>query len=274
MPRESFHDRVVARGGLAALLPDDHPMQAWNNEYNKHCRNFVNFVLVPSAIAMWLAGWGGGGRPGSGGGPAVDAAGLYREGNAAYANGDARKAEELFERAVAADAGHAFAWANLGNLLKERGELQRSVACFERAYQLKPSRPRASYNLAVSLQTAGSYEAAAIMFRKAIELVEQGLGELDLSRVHSNLGVCLQGLGQLEEAAEQYALAKKHEPELRSANLNYCNIMLPLKGSEAAVGCFSSLLSRDPEFEQVPLHEPPRCRTRCPRVRILLQPWH
>ena len=273
MPRESFHDRVVARGGLAALLPDDHPMQAWNNEYNKWCRNFVNFVLVPSAIAMWLAGWGRGGRP-DGGGPAVVAAGLYKEGIAAYENGDDRKAEELFERAVAADAGHAFAWANLGNLLKERGELQRAVKCHERAYQLAPSRPRASYNLAVSLQTAGSYEAAAIMYRKAIELVEQGLGNLTLSRVHSNLGVCLQGLGQLEEAAEQYALAKKHEPELRSANLNYCNIMLPLKGSEAAVGCFSSLLSRDPEFEQVPLHEPPRCRTRCPRVRILQQPWH
>ena len=68
MPRESFHDRMVARGGLAALLPDDHPMQAWNNEYNKWCRNFVNFVLVPSAIAMWLAGWGRGGRP-DGGGP-------------------------------------------------------------------------------------------------------------------------------------------------------------------------------------------------------------
>jgi tetratricopeptide (TPR) repeat protein len=104
--------------------------------------------------------------------------------------------------------------------------------------------------LAVSLQTDSKYLAASIMYKQAISLGDQGLGDVDISRAHTNLGVCFQGLGQLKEAVEQYALAKKLKPDLRSANLNYCNVMLPLKGSDAAVGCFSSLLDRDPAFEQ------------------------
>jgi len=174
---------------------------------------------------------------------------LYRQGNALFQHGDVQQAEQLFERAVVADPRHAFAWANLGNLLRNQNT-PRAIRCHERAYQLSPQRPRSSYNLAVSLQTDSKYLAASIMYKQAISLGEQGLGDLDISRAHTNLGVCFQGLGQLEEAVEQYALAKKLKPDLRSANLNYCNVMLPLKGSDAAVGCFSSLLDRDPAFEQ------------------------
>ena len=175
---------------------------------------------------------------------------LYRQGNLLFKEGNVREAEAYYERAVEVDPTNAFAWANLGNMLRDRQDTQRAIRCHERAFQLSPGRPRSSYNLAVSLQTAGTYQAASVMYTRAISLVEQGLGELDLSRVHTNLGVCFQGLGQLDQAVEHYALAKKLRPGLRSANLNYCNVMLPLKGADAAVGCFSALLDRDPSFEQ------------------------
>jgi predicted TPR repeat methyltransferase len=181
---------------------------------------------------------------------AEEATNFYREGNRLFEQGELSGAEQSYERAVEADPGHVFSWANLGNLLRTRGDIQRAISCHERAYQLSPQRPRSSYNLAVSLQTANKYQAAFIMYTKAIELFDQGLGDLDVSHARTNLGVCLQGLGQLEEAIEQYALAKKLRPDLRSANLNYCNVMLPLKGTDAAVGCFSALLDRDPAFEQ------------------------
>lgn len=181
---------------------------------------------------------------------AEEAAQLYRQGNLLFKEGSVQAAESYYERAVDADPTNSFAWANLGNLLRDRRDTQRAIRCHERAFQLSSERPRSSYNLAVSLQTAGKYHAASVMYMRAISLVEEGHGELDLSRVYTNLGVCFQGLGQLEQAVEQYALAKKLRPDLRSANLNYCNVMLPLKGADAAVGCFSSLLDRDPAFEQ------------------------
>jgi tetratricopeptide (TPR) repeat protein len=194
---------------------------------------------------------GGGWRPTPvGAEDAEEAVRLFREGNALFQQGDVLQAKALFERAVATDPGHAFSWANLGNVARELGETDRAIGCHERAFQLTATRPRSSYNLAVSLQTAGRYQPAAVMYQKAITLEREGHGELDVSRAYTNLGVCFQGLGQLEDAVEQYALAKQLRPDLRSANLNYCNIMLPLKGSDAAVGCFSSLLDRDPEFEQ------------------------
>jgi tetratricopeptide (TPR) repeat protein len=194
---------------------------------------------------------GGGWRPTPvGAEDAEEAVRLFREGNALFQQGDVLQAKALFERAVATDPGHAFSWANLGNVARELGETDSAIGCHERAFQLTATRPRSSYNLAVSLQTAGRYQPAAVMYQKAITLEREGHGELDVSRAYTNLGVCFQGLGQLEDAVEQYALAKQLRPDLRSANLNYCNIMLPLKGSDAAVGCFSSLLDRDPEFEQ------------------------
>jgi len=86
---------------------------------------------------------------------------LYREGNALFQQGDVLQAKALFERAVATDPGHAFSWANLGNVARDLGETEHAVRCHERAFQLTATRPRSSYNLAVSLQTAGRYHTHA-----------------------------------------------------------------------------------------------------------------
>ena len=131
-----------------------------------HSLLWPSLVVLASAVAIGLGISRPGDAQGAGAGDAwrsapaepADAEAavlLYREGNALFQQGDVLQARALFERAVATDPGHAFSWANLGNVARELGETEHAVRCHERAFQLTATRPRSSYNLAVSLQTAG-----------------------------------------------------------------------------------------------------------------------
>jgi len=192
--------------------------------------------------------------------PSPDRAGnSYKEANDLFAKGDKVAAEGKYREAIVLNPEHPFAWANLGNVLRDRGEGEEALECHLKARQLTPDRPRSAYNLGISLHGEGFYEAAEREYKHAIQLtgdssamVETIKGHmvLDLARVYSNLGVSYQAQGRLEEAAGAFDAALGHSAHNRAASLNLCNVLLPLRGAPEAIACFKDLVHRDPEFTQ------------------------
>lgn len=74
-------------------------------------------------------------------------AGLYNEGNRAYAAGDFEKAVSLYEKAAAAGAHNHLLYHNLGNAYFKQGNLGLAILNYERALKLDPGDEDTRFNL-------------------------------------------------------------------------------------------------------------------------------
>lgn len=86
-------------------------------------------------------------------------------GFALIGEGKAARAEKLFERLLAADAGYAQAHFGLGRALLEQSKLDGAIASLQRALQLD-SRIPAHYRLGIAYQEKGDARTALAMLRQ------------------------------------------------------------------------------------------------------------
>jgi tetratricopeptide (TPR) repeat protein len=87
--------------------------------------------------------------------------------------GEAGRAEKLFERQLAADAGYAEAHFGLGRALLEQSKLDGAIAALQRALQLD-SRIRAHYRLGIAYQQKGDAGTALMMLRQFLSYSPEG----------------------------------------------------------------------------------------------------
>ncbi len=102
---------------------------------------------------------------------------LARSALDALKDGENRRAVELYHRAIAAGAGSAGQWYNLGVAHHRLGELDQAVVAFRKAYELAPSDEQIRNGLAVGLtaqaeqaRQLGQWERAAEVLRQAAEI--------------------------------------------------------------------------------------------------------
>jgi Tfp pilus assembly protein PilF len=74
--------------------------------------------------------------------------------------------------------------------------------------------PQALINDAIAKQRAGDLAGAAKGYREFLKLHPEA------TAIHSNLGACLSGLGEFEEAIREYKIALKQSPALPTVRLN------------------------------------------------------
>lgn len=82
--------------------------------------------------------------------------------------GNAARARELFERAVAADSGSKVLWLNLAGALRALGDLQAESEALERALSLDPRYLLALLQKGDLLQRLGRHKAAAMVYEGAL----------------------------------------------------------------------------------------------------------
>jgi len=78
---------------------------------------------------------------------------LWRQGNEAYANGDFRKAVELYDAVIKFGGVNERVYYNLGNAHFKEGNIAQSILFYKRALRLSPNDDDIRFNLAV----AGGY---------------------------------------------------------------------------------------------------------------------
>jgi arylsulfatase A-like enzyme/Flp pilus assembly protein TadD len=113
-----------------------------------------------------------------------------------------------FERTVQLDPAHYRARTNLGVLYKNAGRIQDAIRQFEKALESAPGSVNALGNLGVAYSIAGQQEKAITTLKRAIEFAPQN------PLLHVNLGVVFQRAGMQTEAEEQFAIARRLNPNI------------------------------------------------------------
>jgi spore maturation protein CgeB/tetratricopeptide (TPR) repeat protein len=123
---------------------------------------------------------------------------LIREGEAAYAAGDPKKAVELFQKVLARQPDHFEAMNDLGVIACEKGDLDPAISLFLQAHRIRPSHADAVENIGRCHELKGDYHEALKWYRK---ILDSGTASVEtLNRT----GNCFMQTEDLDGAREIY----------------------------------------------------------------------
>jgi len=128
--------------------------------------------------------------------------------------GQADSAEESYRRVIALRPDHAFAYNNLGLLLKERNRWAEAEACYRRAIARRADYANAHNNLGLLLAEERRFTEAESCYRRAIAL------QPDHVFAHNNLGLLLVEERRFAEAEPCYRRAIELRPGYANAHDN------------------------------------------------------
>jgi tetratricopeptide (TPR) repeat protein len=122
----------------------------------------------------------------------------FQLGNAQYEAGNAAKAADAFQQAVAADSTYFKAVINLGLMLDDQQLYPRAIETFEQAGRLQPNNPDVWSHM-------GNTYYAQKDFPKAMELYQKAL-KLDPKATHAlySMGVAFADAGMFREAVKYW----------------------------------------------------------------------
>jgi hypothetical protein len=113
--------------------------------------------------------------------PSRASAELVAEGRRLFEAGRSRKAQALFEQALADQPDDVEALVGMGYVQLDRGKVKEAIASLERALDRDGSNARAAFGLAESYRQQGNRSAALTNFKRFLKLQPSG-GDADLAR--------------------------------------------------------------------------------------------
>ena len=154
-------------------------------------------------------------------------------------------AQDLYDRALAADPCEVDALNLMGTLMLQRGDLASAVPYAAKAVLVDPRSPYALNTLGLVLKQAGQLAAAASCYQKAL-LIDDGFAD-----AYSNLGVILRAEGHLLRAIEYYRRALDLNPTLGETYNNLANAYQEIGELSEAVDAYLQAADRMPESDTV-----------------------
>jgi tetratricopeptide (TPR) repeat protein len=149
----------------------------------------------------------------------------------------------LLEAAVGRRPGELGLLMTLGRtyLINQEAGANERLRWFQAAVAAAPANAAALNNLGLALDGKGQLDEAIACYRKAIAL------DPNYATAHSNLGVALAGKGQLDEAIACYKKAIALDPKNA---VNHTNLGAALAGKgqlDEAIACFKKAIALDPK---------------------------
>lgn len=196
--------RITADGHRVVVRDGD---EAWHPDSGQKLLDFgVDELRREVSSLLQVGGRNGhrGGEPQEEPRPAdpVDSDGWFERGEELEAD-DPEAALAAYRRALELDPAHADAHLNAGRLLHEKGDLEGAERHYRRAQ---------------AIEAEGSFSGTAVIAATAA----------------FNLGVVLQDLERLEDAAEAYEAALEADPDLADAHYNLAGVYEALGNPKAA----------------------------------------
>ena len=168
------------------------------------------------------------------------AAALHYSGVAYYQMGQLRPAFERLRSAVAADAGDADAWSNLGLVLQAIGHWRAALEVFEKAAALAPDVPDILANLASGQAAAGRHGDAEATARRVIAR------DPTFAKAWLILSLALQTQGRMLEALDAATRAAGLAPDQESHAGVKAQIELGIGAVDKARQTLETALARRP----------------------------
>ncbi|MDH3583366.1 MAG: tetratricopeptide repeat protein [Phycisphaerae bacterium] len=141
-------------------------------------------------------------------------------GQAQEAAGQVVEARASYARALELDPQSFAACNSLGLLQKRQAQLDAAADCFEQALRIKPDCIEALVNLGTIREVQGRFDEAQRIYEQA------GLQNPDHPVIHNNLGKVLKEQGRFDQAMASYDRAINLDPEYASAHRNRSHLLL------------------------------------------------
>lgn len=196
---------------------------------------------------------------------------LHLLGAVAAQKGDPQRALDLFNQAIAINAGYAEAHFNRGVVQQQLGQLEPALASYDRAITLKPDHADAWFNRGNLLKDLRQFEAALSSYDRAVAikprfpaaLFNRGNVQRELQRSDAALAsydqaiaidagfaeayyqrACLQrALGRWETALASFDAALALKPTHADAWFNRGNLLKDLNQLEAALASYDQAIA-------------------------------
>ncbi|MBI5568314.1 MAG: tetratricopeptide repeat protein [Desulfomonile tiedjei] len=130
----------------------------------------------------------------------------YRLGLRAVEAGDARKAVDLFSRAITANPNDHRLYNDRGVAYKRSGDIDRALSDYNRSLEIKPDYANALNNRGVAYLQQGEYDKAIVDFNEALKY--GGIA----AKLYTNLGIAYATKGDHVEAVKQFRTACAFRP--------------------------------------------------------------
>jgi tetratricopeptide (TPR) repeat protein len=129
------------------------------------------------------------------------------------AGGQADKALEAYELAVALDPEMAAALLNMGTIHFTTRSYERAEKYYRKALEVKPDYPLAHFNMGNLCDEKGDKAAALLYYLNALRL------QPDYADAHYNIALVYQGLGQVMKAVRHWKAYLKLDPNSQWAEI-------------------------------------------------------
>jgi tetratricopeptide (TPR) repeat protein len=155
----------------------------------------------------------------------------------------AGRLRQLLETAVRRQPGDLRLLMTLGNSYTGNQEAgaNERLRWYQAAVAAAPTNPAAHSNLGIALQGKGQVEEAIACYRKAITL------DPKLAAAHYNLGLALYGKGQLDEAIASYQKVLTLDPKAAKAQIGLGGALRAKGQVDEAIACYHQALALDPK---------------------------
>ncbi len=158
--------------------------------------------------------------------------------------GDAAAAETAYRRAIAANAGCADNFYNLGNLLKAQNRPVEAESAYRSAVAAKPDFADAYNNLGNLLREQNRPDEAEAAYRAAID------SKPDYADTYSNLGNLLRERKRLDEAEAAYRKAIAKRPDYAEAHSNLGVLLKEQKRPDEAEAAYRRAIALKPGYAE------------------------
>ena len=178
-------------------------------------------------------------------------------GNIYLEQGDLDRAEAVFREAVRQEPNFVDGHVSLGILAERRGRWAAALEHYERAARIDPDSAEAPNNignvhrtLALQARQRGDAAAGAAAFGKAEQAYRRALeADPDFIGTYNNLGLILQDLGRVDEAAALYRAALNRDPAHAVVHNNLGSLHFARGELEAARREFEAAITAQADYE-------------------------
>ncbi|HXV65408.1 MAG TPA: tetratricopeptide repeat protein [Vicinamibacteria bacterium] len=163
---------------------------------------------------------------------------------------DLDEAIRLFREALRIDDSQPFVHLGLGDVLQRAGQFEEAERAFRHVLELDPDSAKAYYNLGATYGNQGRLDEAVICYERSLELAPQAP---EAVLAHNNLGVIHLNRGEVEQAAERFAMAVKASPFHLESRYNLALIYLDESKVDEAISLLENAARIQPNHELVTL---------------------
>jgi tetratricopeptide (TPR) repeat protein len=172
----------------------------------------------------------------------------YRLGRLLQERGQVEAAEAAYRRAVELKPDDVRALTGLGHVLLVQHKQEDALRYYRQAVEHEPGNMEMHLNLGCALRDLGREEEAVGSFRKSIQLDSVNDGSRYFSAdAYYYLGLVLQALGRMKEAADSLGEAIKRYPEYVPYILALAHLQQDMADYPKALGSFQRALQLEPD---------------------------